>query len=499
MAVNLSFAKFEHAMARRITHPPAVELGRVLAAVALTTCIAVVAFKVQLSLASAVSILLLATVLTSIRWGILQGTAASLAAVGCLDFLFTQPLFRFSIHNRENWVALTTFEVTALLVSRLSWKERLHAQEQEQERRGISKLYQLSNAILLVESRSSNLEQLGALMREFFLIESVELWTARESRSSSPSSLANTGGNAAYRVFLAGVDADSVEGRWSHRVLRMGTSPIGGMVLQGWEVDPALADAASSLIAVAIERARSARKESRAEAARNTEQLRTAVLDALAHGFKTPLTAIQTASSGLLAIGQLGEAQTELVEIIDQEVTMLANLTTRLLQTAALDAREIRVRSSIVSLVPLVEEILCAQDAETRRRIHVLTPASIDLIHADTQLLTLALAQLIDNASKYSLVGTRIDLAFAQDEARTSITVTNQSEWIRTEELSRIFERYYRGPQAGKGPSGTGLGLSIVKKIAEAHGGDATAFYHGDRISISFSLPGGRRSSHGQA
>lgn len=269
------------------------------------------------------------------------------------------------------------------------------------------------------------------------------------------------------------------------------------MVLQGWEVDPAIADAAGSLIAVAVERARSAQKESHAEAARNTEQLRTAVLDALAHGFKTPLTAIQTASSGLLAIGRLSEIQSELVEIIDQEVGMLAGLTSRLLRTAALDAREIKVRSSQVSLLPLVEGIVMEHDEETRRRIHIASPPVLMDIQADPQLLTLALAQVVDNASKYSTVGSRIDLRFIQDESRTIITVSNQSEPLRKEDLGRIFERYYRGAQAGKGPTGTGLGLSIVKKIAEAHGGDATATCQGNEISISLRLPGGTRLSNG--
>ena len=419
-----------------------------------------------------------------------------MTAVGCLDFLFTQPVFKFSVHNRENWIALATFELTALLVSRLSWKERLRAQEQEYERRGISKLYQLSNAILLVDSRTSDLEPLAALMREFFSIRSVELWIAQDGLASA-SERDGAGNSSAYQVFASGQDADSLEQGWSKRVLRLGTTPIGGMVLQGWAVAPSLADAAASLLAVAVERARSAHKENRAEAARNTEQLRTAVLDALAHGFKTPLTAIQTASSGLLAIGRLGEAQTELVEIIDHEVAMLANLTTRLLQTAALDAREIRVRSSMISVLPLLEAVIAEQDSETRRRIRVASSSPLEDVKGDAQLLTLALAQLIDNAAKYSEVGTDIDVTVEQDEAKTMVVVRNHGEPIRGEDLSRIFERYFRGLHATRGPTGTGLGLSIVKKIAEAHGGGVSASCEGNRITLSLSLMGGRRLTNG--
>lgn len=495
--MKLTVAKLKHAVSRRIPQSPQVEIARAPIAILVTICIAVCAFLLRLNLASAVSILLLLTVLASIEWGVIQATAVSLTAVGCLDLLFTAPLFKFSVRSPENWVALAMFEVTALLVSRLSWKVRVYAQEQESRRQGISKLYQLSNAILLVNDRSSNTEQLSALMREFFSIESVEIWLEQDGVSSAAPSTGAADHNPAHRVFLDGRDRDSMDGRWSHRVLRLGTSPIGGMVLQGWTVESSLADAAASLIAVAVERARSAHKENRAEAARNTEQLRTAVLDALAHGFKTPLTAIQTASSGLLAIGRLGETQTELVEIIDQEVAMLANLTTRLLQTAALDAKEIRVRSSVIAPLPLLESVIGEQDVATRDRIRIFAPSPLDDVQADAPLLKLALVQLIDNAVKYSVVGTDINVTVVQDGLKTRVIVSNQGEPIPAQDLNRIFERYYRGSFPNRGPTGTGLGLSIVKKIAEAHGGDATASCDVDRIHISFSFSGGKRSTNG--
>ncbi len=459
-----------------------------------TIGVAISAFLLHLNLASAISILLLMTVAVAIRWGIVQATAISLTAVGCLDFLFTPPLFKFSVHSRENWVALATFEATALLVGRLSWKVRVHAEEQEAQRQAIAKLYQLSNAILLIDSRHASLEQLAGLMREFFAVESVEIWVTQNGIADLEQVPRR---NAAYIAYAEGINRDNVEGRWSHRMLRLGTTAIGAMVLEGWVVDLSLADAAASLIAVAVERTRSVQKENRAEAARNTEQLRTAVLDALAHGFKTPLTAIQTASSGLLAIGGLEETQKELVEMIDQEVSMLARLTTRLLQTAALDAREIRLRSSMVSLRGVVDGIVREQEDAIRARIVVEEAVPMDDVRADEQLLTIALSQLLDNAAKYSEVGSEIRVALHQDEAGTTVVVSNRGGSILPEDRSRIFDRYYRGTNSAHGPSGTGLGLSIAKKIAEAHGGSISAGSEGGRTSFRFSLVGGRRSLNG--
>ena len=105
----------------------------------------------------------------------------------------------------------------------------------------------------------------------------------------------------------------------------------------------------ASLAAIALERARSFEKESRAEAARQTEQLRTAVLDALAHAFKTPLTAIRTASSGLLEAGRLSADDLELAALIDEQAEHLNRLTTELLQMARIDAAEVRLQRERVS------------------------------------------------------------------------------------------------------------------------------------------------------
>ena len=103
---------------------------------------------------------------------------------------------------------------------------------------------------------------------------------------------------------------------------------MGGMTMRGWRIDPLAADAVASIAAISFARARAIQMENRAEVERDAERLRTAVLDGLAHGFKTPLTAIKTASSGLLAIDCLSATQLELVSIIDERATMLSQLTT---------------------------------------------------------------------------------------------------------------------------------------------------------------------------
>src|SRR6202011_4453897 len=159
------------------------------------------------------------------------------------------------------------------------------------------------------------------------------------------------------------------------RVLRVGTRPIGALCLVNSSsnsgIDSRSVDAIASLSAIALERAHSFMAESSAEAAKWSEQLRSTVLDGLAHAFKTPLATIQTASSGLLEIGSLGHAQKELTSLINQEAVRLVDLTTQVLQTARLDEGQLKVDYQEVCIKPFLE--LCYEENRQGLAEHILT------------------------------------------------------------------------------------------------------------------------------
>src|SRR5262249_8444228 len=228
----------------------------------------------------------------------------------------------------------------------------------------------------------------------------------------------------------------------------------------------------ASLSDTALERARSFEKEYRAEAARQSEQLRTAVLDALAHAFKTPLTIIRTASSGLLAASSLSAKQTELLTLIDEQAQDLNDLASRLLGAAKLDSVDFKPQWEPVLLSSLVNAAIHSLDAQRGRgRCHMHGPALETPVLADRQLITTALAHLVDNALKYSVPRSPIDIGIAMGDAEVTVTVRNQGLVIAPADRERIFERFYRAAGTAQLPAGTGLGLSIVKRIVEAHHG----------------------------
>jgi two-component system, OmpR family, sensor histidine kinase KdpD len=147
----------------------------------------------------------------------------------------------------------------------------------------------------------------------------------------------------------------------------LGVRPVGGLALIDTEMTKLAATALASLGGIALERARTLQREYRAQAARQTEQLRTAVLDALAHEFKTPLAVARTASSGLLAVGGLSDLQTELVTTIDQQANKLDHLASRLLRAAMLDNTEFKPQREPLLFSSLVGVVLRKLDSPADR------------------------------------------------------------------------------------------------------------------------------------
>ena len=179
---------------------------------------------------------------------------------------------------------------------------------------------------------------------------------------------------------------------------------------------------------------------------------------------------------------------------MDEQATLLAQLTTRLLQTAALEAKEVRLRRSSCSMLALLEGVLRDADPTTRIRVDIQAEPGLVPVEVDAQMIRLALLQLIDNAAKYAGVHSRITIALRQRGGDTEVAVENQGSTIRREERERIFERYYRGADAVRGPAGTGLGLSIVRKTAEAHGGRAWVECEGASTRFFFTVAGVQRT-----
>ncbi|HEX4652002.1 MAG TPA: ATP-binding protein [Granulicella sp.] len=430
------------------------------------------AFAFHFNLSSATSLHLLLVTTFALRWGLVEASIVSLLSVLCLDYFFTDPVFAFNMNDSRDWVALFTFEGVALLASRLSNQVRSHAREAERSRSQVQKLYELSQHILLIDRQKPVDQQLATLIQATFEMRGVALWNAQNlqlARSGDCSDVTDDEVRATYSMEYAGDDVSSATSR---RVLRLGTRSIGSIVLCGHSLDAASINAMLSLTAIAIERARSFSAETSAEAARQSEQLRAAVLDGLAHAFKTPLTTIISSSSGLLTMDTLPPMEKRLVALIDRQAEQLNDLTTNLLRTARLDKVDLKLRREQIDLLELIKGSIDAASQElSGHQVDVQPVRPGSAVWADRQLLQMAILQLFDNAAKYGSPDSPITIGVHEEAAEALISVRNEGCLIAPEEKEKIFQRFYRSPGSDHRASGTGIGLSVVKRITEAHHG----------------------------
>ncbi|MGP8258534.1 MAG: ATP-binding protein [Acidobacteriaceae bacterium] len=430
-----------------------------------------VGYKLQLPIATEGFIYLLAVIVATISYGIWQAIFLSLIAASCLNYFFIPPLFSFTVGDSRDWIALISFQISALVVSRLSSREQKIARDANYQRLQMKKLYELSRGILLFDLHHPPGSQLVQSIRRIFQADDVAIFDANSVLLNHEGSWSTEEQQIAKTTYLTDKNEDDHDTRTTQRVIRIGNSSIGAMAIRG-EVDPLIANSIASLSAIAFERYQSYEKEANAVSAKQTEQLRVAVLDALAHAFKTPLTAIRTASSGLLEMGTLGKTESELAELIDEESVNLNQLCTRLLQTAKLEASSVALRTEPVIVSRLVQDVLENLSGTLKQHPIELSIEEQDTpLQGDRELLTMILTQYLDNAAKYSAPDTPIDIAVRESNSELLLSVHNQGPLIQMQDREKIFERFYRGSEAKEHAPGSGVGLSIVKKAAEAHRG----------------------------
>jgi len=414
---------------------------------------------------------LLVVVSEAILCGFWQATVVSILACACLDYFFYPPFLTFNMWDPQDWVALGAFEISALVVSRVSSREQRSSREAVLQRTAMEHLYELSRSTLLINLHQPPGPQLAQLIQRIFSVDALSIFDANSSTADSLGSWKEDERDLARECFMLHADNEDPSTQTSTRVLRIGNESVGAIAIRG-SLSPLVMNALASLTAITLDRSVSFEKESRIEAAHQSERLRAAVLDSLAHAVKTPLTAIQTASSGLREVGSLNEPQMKLVSLVEDESRELNLLCTRLLRTAKLEAEELNPAKEEIAVSELVTKVL--QDQADRMAGHPVEVSVVDSdlkIHGDSEMLSMALAQFLDNAAKYSFEGERVKIAAWESHSEVMISVHNFGPAIPISDREKIFQRFYRSEGSKDMAAGTGIGLSTVKMAAEAHKG----------------------------
>ena len=235
------------------------------------------------------------------RGALPEAILASLASLLCYDFFFLPPVGRFTIGAQEDWVALCGFLITAVTASQLSARARRRAEEAGERRQEMERMYEFSRAMMIGDEQRSVGSQIAQSIAQVFRVPEVALYERSADavyRGGPQTTLSEDQLRDAARNESAWSSSSQ---RASILPVRLGGRVLGSLGLVGGTLSEAGLQAVAQLGGIALERAHAQEAASHAEATRQNEQLKATLLDALAHEFKTPLTSIKAAISGVLA------------------------------------------------------------------------------------------------------------------------------------------------------------------------------------------------------
>jgi len=222
------------------------------------------------------------------------------------------------------------------------------------------------------------------------------------------------------------------------------------------------------LVHVRGEFERAAAQAAQADALRKSEQLKTALLDAVTHDLRTPLTSIKAAITTVRVEPVTPEVQRELFEVIEQECDRLNHFIQGMMDLAKLEAGEVTLASKDVSAEEMVEDaLLRAERLLAGHRVEVAIQPGLPPLRVDPLLISQVIFTLVENAAKYSGASTRIDVTVERNESGIRFAVTDEGPGIPRELRAKVFQKFFR---AGLQP-GLGMGLAIARGIVQAHGG----------------------------
>ena len=438
--------------------------------------------------------LLLAVLLISTAWGLRYAIFTAIVATVAYNFFFLPPLFTFTIADPQNWIALFAFLVTAVVASQLSERARRGAEHADQRRHEVERLYSFSQQLwrsenvfellnIIPKNIVDSFDVLGAAL---FLENKQEAYFLDEaSRSLFPidqlKSISDRGEPVLDR-----------EHTICYMPLRMGVRTVGALGLSGCTLSRESLEAIGSLVAISIERANTVEKLTRSEAARESDRLRSVLLDSVTHEFRTPLTSIKAAAETLLSEVELDKPQRkDLLAVINEESDRLNRLVGEAGEVAQLDSHQLQFRFEPHQIKEAIDNaVASSQHALRHHPLKVTVPGNLPPVRMDLERITEVLAHLLDNAGKYSPPDTPICITTEPRDSFVVTSVADHGPGIDEMEQEMIFEKFYRGRNQRMMIQGTGMGLPIAKAIVELHGGKIGVTSQLGRGSLFyFSLP----------
>jgi two-component system, OmpR family, sensor histidine kinase KdpD len=417
-------------------------VGLLVAAVAVAAITGIIfAIRPHVPVLSTGVLYLLAVLLVSSRWGLWLGLLTSVASAAAFNFFHIPPTGKFTISDPANWLGLGVYFTAAVVISAFADTARARAAEADLGRREADLAAELALVVLGPDPEA--LDRASARIGEAFGISDVSL---EEGWAD---------GNPKRRAIPLVAEGERV-----------------GTLLVGRDADPdelqRLVPALGALLDARRRRRVVEEQAVETRALRRSDTLKTALLRAVSHDLRSPLTAIRAAAGGIESptVGE-GERR-ELAEVITSEADRLNELVENLLDLSRLESGTAEPHPEPCSVEEIVD---AASSSPTLRaaRLDVQLPRDLPLVLADPAQLERVVSNLLENAVRHSSNGEPVAVRADASDTRLHLRVADHGPGIAAGELERIFEPFYRSPNArGRG---SGLGLAIAKGFVEANDG----------------------------
>lgn len=476
---------------------------------AATVLIAVLEYVVGVPNADAVY--LLAVMTMGVGYGTWAAVGTAIASFLLYDFFFIQPLFTFTVRDPAEWLNLGLLLGVGIVVGQLAALQRSRAQAALARARESRALYAVTRALLAVPQTPATLGHVVHALLDATRMSRIRVavgptitqertlaeggapmpravpalrnvlrpavgdgapsWVALHAGAATPPGPRSMHDVGVYQVPLE-VERRGLGSIWATRVSSEGIPD---------EAETRLLAAAAEQVANALERDRLAAEATSAEIARRSDALKSALLDSVSHDLRTPLASIRAAAGSLMDpdVTWSPEQQRANAAAIDREADRLNRLVTNLLDMSRIEAGALKVEPEACALDDLVRELIERRgELMADREIRLEIPADLPPALVDPLLIEQVLANVLDNAERYTKPGATVVVRASHVPASGSLrlVIEDDGPGVPEESLTRLFEKFYRVPRQAEGSRrGTGTGLSVVRGLVEAMGGRVTA------------------------
>ncbi|MFZ6762243.1 ATP-binding protein [Pseudoroseomonas sp. WGS1072] len=455
-------------------------------------------------------------VAAAVGFGPVQGGVAAVLAFLCWNFLFLPPRHTFAIAGPQDVLGVIVFALVALLLAGTTGRLGRSVRAARARMLGLRRLVEFSRRLGVPGDRADIVQAIaeeasriaGAPSCVLLLLPPLPGETAPEPVLRAAVPLDAEPDEAAMAAARWAVANRRAAGRgtdtlpsvaWQFRPMRTARGLAGLVGLRASQGGPLEAEADRALDAlldqagVALERAELMEERARGEARAETESLRSALLTSLGHDLRTPLTSIRGAIATLRTAGPvLSDAtRADLLATAEEEAARLSRWIANILDMVRIEHGQIEPRREPVDLVEAVETAVARAIQARGRPIAIEAESRPEAPRLDPVLLDQALANLLDNALKFSPAGSRVAVQVRREGAEAVIAVEDDGPGIDAGDLYRIFDPFFRATRTDRVAAGSGLGLAICRGLVRAMGGriaaeSPVAEARGTRIVIRF-------------